>query len=247
MILLLLAAGRGSRMEGYTDNINKCLLIVNDFPIIYYSLKIAETLPITKAIIVVGYQAEKVIEYINLGTWPFPIEFVFQNEQKGIVHAMQKAFPLLNEDVLLNLSDEILIKGNINSMIDSFYKDKPDFICGVMHNCSVKKIQKAYSITLNEDGKITKVLEKPEFPQNSICGTGYCIFKHDILKYLHSVPLNVIRNQYELCDYINLLIQKNKTGYPYNVGEELININTIDDLNIIKDKFRKNSTKVSEL
>lgn len=239
MILLLLAAGRGSRLKGYTEDINKCLLLVNNFPIIHYSLKIAEKLPITKVIIVVGYQSKKVIEYINSHTWPFPIEFVYQNEQKGIVHAMQIAFPLINEDILLNLGDEILIKSNINSMIESFYNSRPDFICGVMHNCSVEEIQKAYSITLNENGKITKVFEKPQFMQNSMCGTGYCIFKYDVLKYLHKVPLNITRNQYELCDYINLLIQKNKIGYSYNVGEKLININTIHDLNTVKDMLRK--------
>ena len=239
MILLLLAAGRGSRMKGYTEDINKCLLLINNFPIIHHSLKVAERLPITKVIIVVGYQSKKVIEYISSYTWPFPIEFVYQNEQKGIVHAMQVALPLINESILLNLGDEILIKGNINSMIENFYNNKPDFICGVMCNSNFKEIQKAYSIVLNENGKITKVFEKPQYLQNSMCGTGYCIFKYDVLKHLHKVPLNINRNQYELCDYINLLIQKGKIGYPYDVGGKLININTIHDLNIAKDMLKR--------
>lgn len=239
MTLLLLAAGRGRRMKKYTDDINKCLLQVNNFPIIYYSLKIAENLPITKVIIVVGYQAKKVIEYINSNIWPFPIEFIYQNEQKGIVHAMQMALPQINEDILLNLGDEILINNNINSMIESFQKNKPDFICGIMHNCSVTEIQKAYSIKLNDHGRITKVVEKPELPENSMCGTGYCIFNYRVLRYLYEVPLNIVRNQYELCDYINLLIKKNKIGYSHDIGEKLININTIQDLTTIKNILTK--------
>ena len=176
MILLLLAAGRGRRMKKYTDDINKCLLPVNGIPIIYYSLKKAEELSITKAIIVVGYQADKVKTAILQETWPFPIQFVYQEEQMGIVHAMQKALPLVNEneDILLNLGDEILIGSNISNMISDFYRYNPDFVCGAIYNCSIQQIQKAYSITLDFKNHITKVLEKPLTSDNGICGTGYC-------------------------------------------------------------------------
>lgn len=239
MILLLLAAGRGSRMKEYTSEINKCLLMVNEFPIIYYSLKIAEKLHVSKVVIVVGYQAEKIIKYVNTHAWPFSIEFVCQCEQKGIVHAMYTALPVIQEDILLNLGDEILINSKISSMIKDFYKNKADFMCGVMYKCSVEEIQKAYSITLDIDGKISSVIEKPQHFPNDMCGTGYCIFKFETLQFLHNVPINRTRNQYELCDFINLLIKKNKTGYPYDVGEKLVNINTIHDLNFIKERLEK--------
>lgn len=241
MILLLLAAGRGSRMKKYTDDINKCLLPVNGIPIIYYSLKKARELSITKAIIVVGYQADKVKACILQETWPFPIQFVYQEEQMGIVHAMQKSLPLIdiNEDILLNLGDEILIGSNVSNMISDFYKYSPDFVCGAIYNCNIQQIQKAYSITLDSKNHITKVFEKPLDSDNGICGTGYCIFKYETLKYLANVPLNSIRNQYELCDFINILIRHNSFGYVYKVGQKLVNINIIQDLDLIRQELKK--------
>lgn len=245
MILLLLAAGRGCRMKEYTDDINKCLLHVNGIPIIYYSLKKAEESSVTKAIVVIGYQAAKVKASILQQKWSFPIQFVYQEEQKGIVHAMQKAFPLINtdEDILLNLGDEILIRSNIPDMIKDFYKYGSDFVCGAIYNCNIRQIQKAYSITLNSRNQITKVLEKPVISDNGICGTGYCIFKYKTLKYLSSVPLNTVRNQYELCDFINILIKHGNIGYAYKVGQNLINVNTIQDLNFIYQELQNENLK----
>lgn len=239
MILLLLAAGKGSRMESCTKDTNKCLLLVNNLPIVYYSLDIVSKLPISKAVIVVGYKAKKVIEYITAYKLPFPIQFVYQYEQKGIVHAMNTALPLIDEDILLNLGDEILINSKIDSMIQNFYRKNVDFMCGIKDKYELEEIAKAYSVSVDESNKIIEVCEKPNNPQNGLCGTGYCLFKYETLRFLKEVPVNKLRNQYELCDFINILIHHQKTGYPFIIGDNLININTINDLEYSKERLKR--------
>ena len=59
--LVILAAGRGSRLGAYTDAINKALLPVNGKAVISH---IIEKMPIESEIVVaLGYQGQKVKDY----------------------------------------------------------------------------------------------------------------------------------------------------------------------------------------
>ena len=235
MELLLLLAGCGKRLGNITKTRNKCMIKINGVPILEHSLKIAEKLPISKWNIVIGYQSEQVVSYIENRINPVSVRFVHQVEQKGIVHAMQISSNLLDDDILLNLGDEFLINSHVDKMINFFHDNNVDFICGIIEGSSFEKISKAFSIKCNpKSGYIVEVKEKPITPYNNILGTGYCIFGKETLPYLERVPINSARNQYELCDFIKLLIEKGKNGVCFPVGDDLINVNTYEDLYYLK-------------
>ena len=65
MKALILAAGTGSRLKDKTADRPKALVEVNGKPILYYQLKALKKNGIKDAIIVTGYKAEKVSEYLN--------------------------------------------------------------------------------------------------------------------------------------------------------------------------------------
>ena len=64
MKALILAAGLGSRLKNYTSKLPKCLLKINDKPILEYQLDALLTNGITDVIIVVGYKSELVKKFI---------------------------------------------------------------------------------------------------------------------------------------------------------------------------------------
>jgi len=211
------------------------MLELDEKPILERSLEIAEQLPLKRWTVVVGYQSKQISEYINSRVSSAPKRFVRQNEQSGIVHAMRIALHLLDDDILLNLGDEFLVNDRLGEMVEYFSSNNVDFVCGVIENSLEEKIRKAYSIQCNpHTGFITSAKEKPTVPYNSMLGTGYCIFSKEILPYLNEVTINLVRNQYELCDFITLLVKKGKRGVCIPIGDDLINVNTYEELNYLR-------------
>ena len=82
---LILAGGRGERVNDYTQKENKCMLKFQGKHLIEYSLENAVKLNVKEIIIVVGYMAERIINtYGNLfkGT---PIRYIIQGEQADLL------------------------------------------------------------------------------------------------------------------------------------------------------------------
>src|SRR4030042_3530491 len=107
MKALILAAGRGRRMGKVCNEKNKCLVEICGKPLIENSLQCAVNLGFPEILIVVGHQAEKIINAYGYSYRGKIIKYIFQPEQKGLVHAVECAREALNrEDFMIMLGDE---------------------------------------------------------------------------------------------------------------------------------------------
>ena len=86
MKALILAAGRGSRINELSNSSNKCMITLNDKPVIEYILDTIIKLDVSEIIIVVGYKAEDLIDRYGTNYKGRTIVYVNQSEQKGLVH-----------------------------------------------------------------------------------------------------------------------------------------------------------------
>lgn len=78
--VIILAAGRGSRLMPLTEKMPKCLVPVAGKPILYYQLKALEMNELKKIAIVVGYRAAMVEKYVKENFSQFDAEFIFNAE-----------------------------------------------------------------------------------------------------------------------------------------------------------------------
>lgn len=65
MKAIILAAGLGSRLMRETRNKPKCLVKINNNPLIFHQLEALRKAGITDIIIVIGYQKEKIVSFVN--------------------------------------------------------------------------------------------------------------------------------------------------------------------------------------
>lgn len=232
MQLVILAAGKGSRIRNLTSN-NKCLLSIHGRPLLYYNIELAKNIQANKIIVVVGYQKEQVISYMynNFSNQNFTI--CVQDHQDGIVGALRTCQKEISDDFLLCLGDEYLLNPKISQMYTFWSQNTCDILCGIVPDKPFSEIKRTYALEV-KDNCVIQVIEKPENPFNSLLGTGYCMFNHKLLKYLSDVPLNNIRNQYELCDWIQIAINNGYICKVFPVGTDAFNINRIDDYKVFK-------------
>lgn len=239
MKALILAAGRGKRMDHLSANTNKCLIPVRDKPLIEYSLdRIASLTDISEIVIVVGHHAESIINRYGINYCGKKITYRIQFEQHGLVHALETAIPDLGgEDFLLFLGDEIVLGNHHQAMIESFYKNRAHVICGVINNTNFSEIRKTYAVIQDTNNAVFRLIEKPQKQINNIMGTGNCIFKYEMVKYIPKVPIHHIRKEKELPDLIQCAIDEGHQVKSFFFSGGYFNANTCNELQSIEENW----------
>jgi len=227
MKALILAAGKGKRMGEFSQDRNKCLIEIAGRPLIEYSLDCACENDFSEILVVVGYQAKTIMDIYGNNYKGKPIKYIFQEEQKGLVHAIECAKTALKkEDFFLMLGDELLINPKHREMIKRYYEKDLFSLCGFSLVDDKDLVKKTYAIVQNGNNKIINLTEKPENPINNLMGTGNCIFKNEILSYLNKTPINQKRKEKELVDLIQTSIDDGHVVKSFLICSHYFNINS---------------------
>ena len=214
-------------MGEFCDENNKCLFELEGRPVIEYSLECSVKICSPEILIVVGYQAEKIIQRCGNSYKGVPIKYIFQAEQKGLVHAIECAKEALkDEGFMLMLGDELMINPRHLEMINKYYDENLFSLCGIIHVEDESLIKGTYAVLEEENNIIYRLIEKPIKPLNNIMGTGNCIFKNEILGYINKTPVNPKRGEKELVDMIQCAIDDGHRIKSFPICDRYFNINS---------------------
>jgi dTDP-glucose pyrophosphorylase len=229
---LILAAGRGSRLNDVTAERNKCMCLFRGRHIIEYNLDHAVRSGVEEIVIVVGYKAESIINEYGNSFRGVPVRYVIQWERHGLVHAMESAREQIGgSDFMLLLADEILLEPRHERMLAVFNDTAVFALCGVVRVEDVSVIRKTYAVMLDErSGRILRLVEKPRTPLNDIQGTGNCMFRNEIFAYIPHTPINQQRQEKELPDLIQCAIDDGKVVRAFEIASWYTNVNTAEEL-----------------
>jgi len=229
MQLVLLAAGKGSRLN--ISVTNKCFVKVHDKCLLDHNLEMFLTLEISEIIVIVGYNAKYIKEYIGKFYHKIPVIYVMQEQLWGVAHAMKIASDYIHDNFIMCLSDELFINPSINEMNNFFESNSCDCLCGAVPDTK-ENIQKAYTMDLSKDGTILQLIEKPDITFNQWKGTGCCFMQQTMLTLLTELLPNAKRHEYEMGNWIQLAIDRELKCKMYPIADANFNINTQNDLAI---------------
>lgn len=125
MQAIILAAGMGRRLKDLTQDNTKCMVKVNGVTLIDRMLHQIEKHSLSRIVIVVGYEGQKLIDYISTLDIKTPIEYVnnpVYNKTNNIYSLGLAKDKLLEEDTLLFESDLIFE----DALIDELLNDPRD-------------------------------------------------------------------------------------------------------------------------
>ena len=230
MKALILAGGRGNRLDPITEQTSKPMLPLHGKPLIEFSLENAIAAGASEIVIVVGYLAEQIINAYGNVFRGIPLRYVIQWEQKGLVNAIECAREQIGKsDFMLFLADEILFEPKHVDMLRNFEDDQVFVLCGVTQVEDRNEISKTYSI-IGSENRIFRLIEKPARPMNPIMGTGNCVFRNQIFDYIAATPINQKRGEKELPDLIQCAIDDGQLVKSFVVTDQYININSHEEL-----------------
>ncbi|MDO9509441.1 MAG: bifunctional UDP-N-acetylglucosamine diphosphorylase/glucosamine-1-phosphate N-acetyltransferase GlmU [Thermovirgaceae bacterium] len=207
--VLILAAGKGTRMKSETP---KVLLSLLDEPLLYYPMKSTDSPPFSSRAVVVGHGSGAVAEYLEKA-WP-GTDVVIQKEQLGTGHAVAVARDWIArfEHVLVIPGDVPLISKETFSMMHSRHVEGGE-------DCSFLVFEPTdptgYGRVLDTDRGFRIVEEKDAMEHEKKCGRvngGIYAFRTSVLlEQLDGIGRNNAQGEYYLTDIIhNLCSCENK-------------------------------------
>jgi glucose-1-phosphate thymidylyltransferase len=207
MKAIIPVAGAGTKLRPHTYTQPKALIPLAGKTILSIIIDQLKDAGITDFIFVIGYLGEKIKDYVTTNYPDLNTHFVTQTERNGIGHAVQITKDIVgNDDVFVVLGDTIA-EYDIQKMIES-----PQSIL------AIKKVDDPRNFgvaELDDDGIITKVVEKPSIPKSNMALVG--IYKIKETQILFECLLEIQETQthsfdhYSLTDAIDCMIQSGVT------------------------------------
>jgi len=205
---LILAGGHGTRLRPLTYSQQKQLIPVANKPILFYALEDLIEAGAEEIGIIVGPNKEQVRATVESENWDAGINFIYQEEPKGLAHTILVAKEFLDEPFVMYLGDNILREG-IEKHAKKFEENKND--ASIMLT-EVENPREFGIAELNDDGTIKRLIEKPKDPPSNLALVGIYFFKPSILEACKRIKPSW-RNELEITDAIQWLIDND-----YKVG-----------------------------
>lgn len=227
---VILAAGHGTRMQPFSDRYPKPLLPVCDKPQIAHQIGIMEQLGIRDITVLIGHRGYQVAEALGDGSrLNVKIKYVEQKAMLGIAHAVGQLESHLHRPFLLFLGDIYLVPDGIERMFSAFEEQGGGAILAARED-TPENVRKNFAIYMGPDGLVTRVVEKPRHVPNRLKGVGAYLFDLALFDAIRRTPRTALRDEYELTDAIQVMIDQ---GRPVRAAEVIrydINLTNPGDL-----------------
>ena len=228
MDCIILAAGKGTRLRPYTNDVPKPLLAVQGRPILDWI--IGALPPIGRLVVVVNYLAEQIEDYLvtqpHVKNWAT----VRQKEPRGTGDALMACKGLISSDRVMVLNgDDLIGKADLAKLAN--------VPMGILAH-AVNEPESFGIITSKPDGTLATLVEKPTGllpPQLANIG-GY-LFPSRVFDLKLTVSP---RGEYEITEAVSLLAAKNafrvvEAAYWLPIGTvEAWNASQTADLSAVK-------------
>ena len=240
---IILAGGKGTRLNPITKIINKHLLPVDDKPMIYYPLSILMLSGIKEIQIVINPNEKSQFEKIigNPKDLGIKISYVIQNKPNGIgeVFKISKKF-IKNEKFCLILGDNFFYGQALSSYLEHIQSHESGCIafCYPVNNIENFGI-------LEKNKNSLKVIEKPKKSKSNLAVTGLYVFDENSVSFVKKFKRSK-RGEFEIIDILNNYAKKNllkpiylgrgASWFDMGTFEDFANVNQL--VNIIESRQR---------
>lgn len=232
MKAIVLAAGKGKRLQSEKFNQPKVLRCAKGRPLLGYVLENVNFIAPEDTTIVVGYKKEMVYEAIGDA-----YKFAVQEEQLGTGHAVACAasqFENYDGPVIVLYGDMPMLKRETYQALVQKHIDE-NAACTFL--TAITESPLAYGRIIREDGKIVNIVEEKDCTPEQFAikerNVGVYVFDSKALfENLKLLKNDNAQGEYYLTDVPKLLISAGKTVTAHTIGDtcEIYGVNTMEDL-----------------
>lgn len=213
MKAIIPVAGAGTKLRPHTYTQPKALIPLAGKTILSIIVDQLREAGINEFIFIIGYLGDKIQDYVKDKYPEITSHFVHQNERQGIGHAILLTKDIVQKDELFIVLGDSICEYDVQDVISNEFS-----IVGVKRVDDPRDFGVA---EINEEGFVSKVVEKPQIPKSNMALVG--IYRIKESSFLFSCLENNIKNQlksrgeYNLTDALECMILQGAKIQPYKV------------------------------
>ncbi len=203
---VIMAGGRGQRLQPFTDSIPKPLLLIGDKPILEHNIDRLANYGIDDFWISVRYLGEQIEQYFGNGHQKnINIKYVWETEPLGTIGAVSKITNFEHDFVLITNSDLLTTIDYENFFLD-FIKQEADFaVLTIPYQVNIP-----YAVLETKERTIKSLKEKPTYTYYS--NGGVYLMRKEMLQH---IPRDSFFNSTDLMEVLIKMDYK-VISYPFS-------------------------------
>jgi glucose-1-phosphate thymidylyltransferase len=210
MKALILAGGAGTRLRPITHTRAKQLVPVANKPILFYGIEAMVSAGITEIGVIVGDTRDEVMAALgDGGRFGARIVYIPQDAPLGLAHCVRIAHDFLAEDDFVMYLGDNLLEQDLAAFVDAFRAARTD-ASPPTAQILLKQVPDPHRFgiaTLDADGNVVALVEKPADPPSDLALVGVYLFTpriHDAVDAIEPSP----RGELEITDAIQWLLDQ---------------------------------------
>lgn len=161
---IILAGGKGTRLQTAVQHLPKCLAPVNGIPFINFIITFLKNQGIEKFIFSLGYKSDMVIQYVDDHFKELCKTYVIENEPLGTGGAIKKAIEFAHGKDIIVINGDTIFNINLADLSEAHHLHKEGCTIALKE---LKNFDRYGAVEFNTEGIITGFAEK------KFCSRGF--------------------------------------------------------------------------
>lgn len=205
--VLIMAGGKGTRLEPFANIFPKALIPIGDKTVIELIIDKFKEQGVNKFYLMLNYKGELIEAYFNSLEKDYSVKYVKENKFMGTIGGLSLLKKNI-EDIFIVSNCDVMVKANFSEVI-KFHKEQK---ASMTILSSIKHYRIPYGVVnFKTGGKVVNIMEKPEYTFS--INAGVYIFNKELLRL---IPKN---SYFDMTDLIKLLLKKKERVVTYPVNE----------------------------